>query len=171
MATTSKRKETPPSPPGTRHEDDLYTWTVEQMALLRSRELNKIDTDNIIAELLFVGKDLLRRLHSSIAVLTMHLLKWDYQPEKRSRSWVLTVREQRRRIERLLRDNPSLRSKAVEVYEAGYADGRNRAIDEMAVPEGMLPLASPYVFEEIMTRAIELDLPEPSQKPKQRNPK
>jgi Domain of unknown function DUF29 len=169
MATSTRTKT--PAPPRTRHEDDLYTWTREQIALLRSRELNEIDTANITAELLNVGKDLIRRLHSSIAVLTMHLLKWDHQPEKRSRSWALTVREQRRRIDRLLHDNPSLRSKVAEVYEAGYADGRNRAIDETNVPDGTFPRVSPYAFDEIMTRVIELDVPEPSQKPRRRSPK
>lgn len=168
---TSTSKTMPPAMPSTRYEDDLYTWVQEQVALFGARELHQIDTANILAELVNVGKDLIRRLQSSIAVLTMHLLKWDYQPENRSRSWVLTVREQRRRIDRLLHDNPSLRSKVVEVYAAGYADGRNRAIDETAVPEGTLPLASPYTFDEIMTRAIELDLPDPSKKSKRRNPK
>ena len=145
----------PPVMPQARYEDDLYSWTLEQVALLRARRSNEIDTTHIIEELLDVGRYLVRRLQSSLAVLAMHLLKWDYQPAKRSRSWALTVREQRRRISELLEDNPGLQSKLVAALEGGYADGRDRAIDETLLPEATFPQRCPYSFDEIMTRTIE----------------
>jgi hypothetical protein len=43
--------------------------------------------------------------------LLAHLLKWQYQPDRRDsdgKSWLRTIREQRRKIPKLIRDNPSL---------------------------------------------------------------
>ena len=40
----------------------------------------------------------------------MHLLKWQFQSNLRSRSWQLTIKEQRLRLEKLLAENPSLKS-------------------------------------------------------------
>ena len=50
----------------------------------------------------------------------MHLLKWQYQPNLRTRSWILTIKEQRRRIVKRLQQNPSLRSKLNEVIADAY---------------------------------------------------
>lgn len=43
-----------------------------------------------------------------MAVLLMHLLKWQYQPDRRSKSWERTIKEQRRQIHRELKATPSL---------------------------------------------------------------
>jgi hypothetical protein len=91
MATKTREKPSSTSP--TRYEDDLYTWVEEQCALLRAGRLTEIDALNVAEELADVGREQLDKLQSAIAVLTMHLLKWDHQPKKRSRSWELTVRE------------------------------------------------------------------------------
>ncbi len=147
-------KSQPPTPSGTRYEDDLYTWVQEQMALLRAGRLVEIDALNIAEELSDVGNEQLDKLESAIAVLTMHLLKWDKQPERRSRSWQLTVRERRRRIHRVLKKNPGLKPKITEVIDEGYADGRDRAFAETELPDDALPEACPYTFDEMMTREI-----------------
>ena len=52
----NKRKEVPPQPPATRHDDDLYTWVREQIALLRAGRLSDIDALNIAEELSDVGE-------------------------------------------------------------------------------------------------------------------
>ncbi|MGH6674275.1 MAG: DUF29 family protein [Xanthobacteraceae bacterium] len=40
----------------------------------------------------------------------LHMLKWDHQPSMRSRSWVLSIEEQRLEIADVLGDNPGLAS-------------------------------------------------------------
>lgn len=142
-------------PSTTRYEDDLFTWAQEQVALLRQGRFEEIDAVHIADELSDVGNEQLDKLESAIAVLTMHLLKWDYQPDRHSRSWALTIAEQRRRIEKLLKKNPGLTSQLEEAVADGCADGRNRALIETELAYDVLPETCPYPFEDLMTRPIE----------------
>ena len=157
MATTTRPKSR--SPARTRYEDDVYTWVSEQIALLRVGPLSEIDAVNIAEELSDVGNEIRSSLESAIAVLTMHLLKWDHQPARRSRSWKLTIAEQRRGIRRLLKRNPGLKSVLAEGIEEGYADGRGRALMETKLAEDELPEPCPYTFDDMMDRTIEFQEP------------
>lgn len=163
MATKAKDRLSA-SPAGTRYEDDLYTWVQEQVALLRAGRLSEVDAANVAEELDDVGKEQLFRLESSIAVLTMHLLKWDHQSKKRSRSWELTINEQRRRVAKLLKKNPGLKSELEEAIADGYADGRDRALAETNLPYETFPVACSYSFEEMMSRPIVYEKPQPRTK-------
>lgn len=165
MATTSRVKT--PAPPRTRYEDDLYTWVGEQVALLRAGRLDEVDALNLAEELSDVGKAEFHKLHGAIAVLTLHLLKWDHQPARRSRNWMATIREQRRCVQRVLNANPGLKSRLTGAIEEGYADGRDRAVGETDLDEVVFPESCPYTFDEMMLRAIEYE-PKPAPKPKKR---
>jgi hypothetical protein len=89
---------TPPPKPDTLYERDLYAWSLEQARLLRAGDFAAIDAENIAEEILDVGRTEYRILGSALAVLLMHMLKWDYESERRSRSWVNTIVEQRNRV-------------------------------------------------------------------------
>src|SRR5271155_5837573 len=91
---------------GTTKEVDVYSWAVRQAELLRAGRLAEIDAAAIAEEIDDVGEEQYHRLESALRVLMHHLLKWDYQPALRSRSWTITIREQRRRAQRQLRKNP-----------------------------------------------------------------
>jgi hypothetical protein len=158
MATKAKDRPATGTP-RTRYEDDLYTWVQEQVALLRAGRLSEVDAANVAEELSDGGKEQLFRLESAIAVLTLHLLKWDFQPDKRSRSWEATIREQRRRIDKLLRKNPGMKSELREAVADSYLDGRDRAAAETDLPFDAFPAACPYSFEEMMSRAIVYEEP------------
>lgn len=80
----------------------------KQGDLLRNQQLTEIDWENIAAEIESMGKSEKRQLESRLEVLIVHLLQWQFQPNLRSRSWELTIKEQRLRIERFLEENPSL---------------------------------------------------------------
>src|ERR1043165_5179653 len=87
---------------GTRYQDDLYTWAVEQAALLRAGKVAEADALNIAEELDDVGNEQYDKLESALRVILLHLLKWDHQPEKRSRSWYNSVSIQRRHVLKVL---------------------------------------------------------------------
>ena len=106
--------------------DDFYAWVNRQAALLRAGRLEELDLERIAGELDDVGNEIYERLESALTVLFMHMLKWDFQPERRSRSWEATIREQRRRVAKLLRENPSLKAKLDDAKEAAYGYGRDR---------------------------------------------
>jgi hypothetical protein len=90
------------------YEEDFFAWTIEQARLLRAGNLSAIDAANIAEEIESVGHRDRRELGSWLLVLVMHLLKWSKQPGLRSRSWSATIREQRRQIEQILDESPSL---------------------------------------------------------------
>lgn len=138
-------------------ENDLHAWAIRQAALLRARRLDQLDLDRIAGELDDVGSEIYERLESALTILFMHMLKWDFQPERRSRSWEATIREQRRRIAKLLNDNPSLKSKLESAKEAGYLYGRDRASGETDIAIERFPEQSPYDWRDMTERAFTVD--------------
>ena len=86
-----------------RYEDDAYTWALQQAALLRARQADRLDWINLAGEIANVANAEYDKLQAALLVVLQHLLKWDYQAKRRSRSWVLSVREHRRHVERSLR--------------------------------------------------------------------
>ena len=141
----------------THHDSDLYTWVQEQVSLLRAGRVEALDLDNIAEELSDVGSEQYDKLESAIEVLLAHALKWDHQPERRSRSWALTIAEQRLRIERQLRKNPGLKARIAEAAADGFRTGRIRAAREMRRRLDSLPSDCPYAWDDILNRPFELD--------------
>lgn len=144
---------------GPRHDEDLYGWATRQAALLRAGRLAEIDAVRIAEELDDVGSEQYDKLQSALTVLFLHLLKWDHQPERRSRSWEASIREQRRRIDRVLRKNPGLKSRFTEALAEGYEDGRDRASAETGLPVEVFPITCPYDRLALMEREISLATP------------
>lgn len=96
---------------GTRYDQDIVAWANEQAALLREGRLNELDLKHIADEIEDVGKSEQRELASRMAVLMAHLLKWQFQLARQGKSWEVTIRTQRRQIERALAQTPSLRTR------------------------------------------------------------
>src|SRR3954447_1984404 len=117
------RRELPPVP---RYERDYYSWALEQAALLRERRLAELDFDNLAEEVEDLGRSMADQLGSRYETLLMHLLKWEFQPDKRSNSWAGTIRRERSRIEKLLIKNPGLKSRRAELFNDAYDDARLR---------------------------------------------
>ena len=78
-------------PEGARYDRDLYGWAVEQAALLRAGRLAEVDALNLAEEIDDVGNEQYDKLESAICVILVHLLKWNHQPQRRSRSWWLSI--------------------------------------------------------------------------------
>src|ERR1700684_4714536 len=95
--------------PESSYDRDFYAWANEQVALLRAGKLAQADLEHIAEEIESMGRTEKRELISRLTVLLLHLLKWRFQPEFRSRSWRLSIDGQRLDIEDLLKDNASLR--------------------------------------------------------------
>lgn len=140
------------------YEDDFYAWTVEQARLLRSGELSAVDIENIAEEIESMGRSDRRAIESRLTVLLIHLLKWQMQPTVRSPSWSATIREQRRRIEKLLRELPSLRPFFAAALAEAYAEAREDAAEETGLAEAAFPEACPFTAEEVLARGF---LPQP----------
>ncbi len=76
---------------------------------MRAGRLDQLDRDNLAEELDTRGRSEWGELENRLEVLLMHMLKWDHQPARKSRSGKATMREQRNAIRRLMRRNPSLK--------------------------------------------------------------
>jgi predicted nucleic acid-binding Zn-ribbon protein len=133
---------------------DLYSWAAQQAALLREGRTAEIDADAIAEEIDDVGEEQYHRLESALRVLLHHLLKWDYQSSARSRSWAITIREQRRRADRQLRKNPGLKARLNEALTDAYEDARDEAARETGLPTRTFPVAIPFTFSDVMERPI-----------------
>ena len=145
----------PRSKPLTRHEDDPHAWAFEQAALLKAGRLADLDILNLADEIEDVGRHEYDKLESTLAIVIGHLLTWDFQEGRRSRSWVDSIREHRKGAIRQLRKAPSLRGRQSEVLEDAYERGEGDALIETGLPESTLPSECPYAWDEIMTRAVE----------------
>ena len=144
-------------PSRARYEVDFYSWAMEQARLLKAGRVSEVDAANLAEEVTDLGNEQYDKLQSALAVLLTHLLKWDHQPDMRSRSWESTVREQRRRVQRVLAKNPGLQSRRDEAVGEAYLDARDRASAETDLEVDRFPQESPYTWNEMMTREISYD--------------
>lgn len=133
-----------------KYDRDFHAWATEQAALLRAGRLAEADVEHIAEEIEALGRAERRELVNRLAVLLLHLLKWAYQPERRGKSWRLTIEEQRRRLARHLRDNPSLRAWQAEALAEAYGDAVLRAERETDLPRDVFPWSCPYGFEQVL---------------------
>jgi len=136
------------------YETDFYHWTQQQAQLLRVGNLTEIDRENIAEEIESMGKQERAELTNRFGVLLAHLLKWQYQPERQSRSWQITIREQRRQIDRLIRKNPSLQPYLNEALVEGYEDAIDLALRETGLDESTFPTTCPYAFADVLDGAF-----------------
>ncbi len=132
------------------YDRDFYAWANEQAALLRSGKLSVADVAHIAEEIESMGRSEQQELENRLAVLLLHLLKWRYQPNLRGNGWRLTVKEQRNRVERHLRKNPSLKAKLDEAIADAYSDAVIGAERETGLPEDIFPTGCPWPFERMI---------------------
>lgn len=126
------------------YDSDFYGWTQQQVALLKGGRFDAIDLDNLVAEIEAMGRQEREQLINRLGILIGHLLKWRYQPSMRCNSWVGTIREQRRRIQRLLKQNPSFQPFLEEAFLEAYPDGRDLAIQDTNLDDSTFPEECPF---------------------------
>lgn len=134
------------------YEQDFYGWTVEQVALLQNKQFDQIDLEHIIEEIESMGKAERNQLRNRLTVLLMHLLKWQYEPSHRCTSWVQTIREQRRAIPRLIKENPSLKSSLADLLLDAYSNAVEDAADETNLPISLFPTDCPWSYTQFMDK-------------------
>ena len=132
------------------YERDFFAWANQQTALLRAGQFAQADIEHVAEEIESMGRSEKRELLSRLAILLMHLLKWQAQPMLRGNSWQATIKVQRREISRHLADNPSLQAKLPELLEAAYGDAILLAARESGLSEATFPPTNPWSFTTIM---------------------
>src|SRR3954454_15120778 len=87
---------------------DFYSWLMEQARAVREGRWGAVDRENLAEEIESLGREQFNKLESALRVLLVHFLKWDHQTPLRSRSWALSIKEQRIALDDVLADNPGL---------------------------------------------------------------
>lgn len=132
------------------YETDYHAWTQEQAELLRQGQLSHLDCEHIAEEIESLGKQQRQELENRFGVLLGHLLKWQFQPNHQSKSWIATIREQRRKIQRLIQQNPSLKPYLAEAIAEGYESGLALVVRETPLDYKDLPDICPYTTEQTL---------------------
>lgn len=133
-----------------RYEEDLVAWMESQIELLRARKFEQLDLENLLEELEGMVRHERRGLQSRVELVMLHLLKHQFQPSRRSRSWLLTLEEQRSQISDRIEDSPSLR-RALESYMVSrYPRVAKRASLQTGMPLSNFPATCPYTVEQVL---------------------
>ena len=132
------------------YERDFCLWVEEQARLLKEGRLEQLDVVNLIDEIEDLSIDRKHAVTSNLVVILKHLLKHQYQPRRRSRSWLASIAEHRRRLRKEFQHAPSLRGYAREQFEECYQDGRRQALIETGMGPDALPSAPPYTLEQAL---------------------
>lgn len=121
------------------YDEDFCRWAEAQAALLRAGRFDDLDIENLAEEIdLMSGRDR-DAIESNLVVLLKHLLKYRYQPERRSGSWTSRIIEHRRRVISAMDNSPSLRRHLVDRYQPCYRSAREQAAAETGLPLSSLP--------------------------------
>jgi hypothetical protein len=130
------------------YERDFCLWVEEQARLLKEGRLEQLDVVNLIDEIESLAISRKHAVTSNLVVILKHLLKHQFQPRRRSRSWLSSIAEHRRRLRDEFADSPSLRRHARERFEQCYQDGRQQALIETGLAPNALPDIPPYTLEQ-----------------------
>ncbi|MBC5798000.1 DUF29 domain-containing protein [Sphaerospermopsis sp. LEGE 00249] len=134
------------------YNEDFYLWIETTAKQLKNGNFAEIDLENLIEEIESMGRSEKRSLKSNLLILLMHLLKYKYQPDKRSNSWLSTIFEHRRRLKEELTESPSLKKYFAEVFSECYQDARKQASLETGLSIDTFSVDCPFTTDEILNQ-------------------
>jgi len=132
------------------YEQDYNLWLELTIQQLQVRRFTELDLSNLIEELEGISRREKRAIYSNLKIILMHLLKYRYQPAKRSNSWRSTIREHRQRLKRAFQDSPSLKGYCQDIFAECYQDARELAADETGLAQEAFPIESPFSIEDTL---------------------
>ena len=132
------------------YEADYLAWIETNLEKLKGKNYDSVDWENLLEEISDMARREKRGLRSHLSVVLLHLLKWHYQPERRTRSWLGSIAEHRNRIQDALQDSPSLKTYLEEFCVKAYRNAVKVAIAETGLPADKFPKDCPYAIAQIL---------------------
>ncbi len=128
-----------------------YLAVVKAKQLLQEGQMT--ESYNILESLAeSMGRSEKRAVRSQLTRLMLHIIKWKCQPEKRSASWVISIRSARGEIANSQEEIPCLNRNFLEsIWDKCFDFAKQDARDEMGKKPDILALSWDEVFEEIYT--------------------
>ncbi|MGL5033540.1 MAG: DUF29 domain-containing protein [Microcystaceae cyanobacterium] len=136
---------------------DFSTWLNQQVLALKHRNESALDWDNLAQELTMMGISERTELKNCLIVLLVHLLKWQYQPNKRSASWFTTVANQRDDLQDLLIESPGLRQYIPTILAKAYRNARREASSETGLGLSSFEDSCPYDIDQVLSNKFVCD--------------
>jgi hypothetical protein len=137
------------------YTSDFYRWAMETATALRHNKVESVDFRIVAEELEDLGRTEQRELRNRLKQLMLHILKWQYQPARRGLSWRASVNAQRREIQRLLKDNPSLKRQVKAQMADAYSVARDLAVSQTRLPYDRFPAQCPFTLEDLMSKELD----------------
>lgn len=134
------------------YEQDFYLWIENTAKKLREGRFAEIDLENLVEEIESMGRSERRAIESNLIVILIHLLKYKYQPDKRTNSWLSTIFEHRRRLQKNFQESPSLKTYFLEVFPESYQAARQQVALETGLLVDTLPIDSPFTTDECLNQ-------------------
>jgi Domain of unknown function DUF29 len=132
------------------YDTDFYAWAAQQAAALRAKDWAALDLEHLAEEVEDLRKTERRAVRSQLRLILSHLLKWRYQPDKRTESWRSTIANGRVLVQEDLEDLPSLAGELPELYSWAYPRARRDAAKETGLLLATFPEACPWPIEQVL---------------------
>jgi hypothetical protein len=151
------------------YEKDFYLWVMENLKLLKNKEYELVDWENLLEEIEDMARRELRSLINLMAVIMEHLYKWENYRESAymGSGWKKSILNARKELIDLFDEIPSLKRIAQEKDSLNKA--WRRAVNSLIVwfdedenknlakkyfgrlpTEEDFPKDCPYTFEQVM---------------------
>lgn len=132
------------------YESDFHAWTMAQAKALRAGDVASLDAEHLAEEIETLGRSEKNEIASRIRIVLLHLLKWRFQPARRSRSWQTTLLVQRQEIADRLETSPSLRTYPAEILQRQYRAAMRLAALETGLPEERFSKTCPFSVSDVL---------------------
>ena len=145
---------TSPSDNSTLYEQDFNLWLETMVNLLKENRLDELDLENLAEEIQSLPHREQDILEENLEIILMHLLRWKYQPETWSNSWIIMIDLSRKRIYQCLLQSPSLQEYFHDVLDECYKHARKMVTIETGASLETFPEINPFAEDEILDRTF-----------------
>jgi hypothetical protein len=132
------------------YDTDLIAWANQTAQLLREQRWQEVDWEHLIEEVEDLGKSERSAIGSQMERIMLHLLKWEYQPQRRSDSWLDSINDGRSQIRRKIEDSPSLKNYPDRIIDKEYERACKEAAKQTGLDIAIFPATCPYPTDRVL---------------------
>ena len=132
------------------YDQDLVLWAENTAQLLREKRWDAVDWAHLIEEVGDLGKSERSAIGSQLERILVHLLKWQFQPQRRSDSWLDSINDGRSQIRRKIEDSPSLQGYPAQIIHKEYGRARREAARQTGLDLSIFPELCPFSVDQVL---------------------
>jgi Domain of unknown function DUF29 len=132
------------------YDRDFVEWVTVTIGQLDRQDYSQVDWENLLEEIGDMSRRERQSLESNLVILLLHLLKWQYQTDRRSGSWKGSIVEHRRRILKTIQRSPSLMAYLQDCFAEAYDDAIEQAAAETGLDPDCFPVICEYTIDQCL---------------------